>query len=457
MAANADQLLAQAYAAQNAGDLARASEFYVQVIACAPARPEAYVNLGHIKQNAGDFDAAAALYRQALVVAPDTAFAHLNLGVLHVAQGDDEGAVAAFQAALALQPDLVPAIFNLASAYERGGRLTEALAALDRLVALAPGEIPFNLARAQVQFALGRWSEAWASYNHRHRIFWPMGRSLPGAPWRGQDARGKTVLLSYEQGMGEQIMFASMIPEIAAQAGHVIVECEARLVALLARSFPQVEVVPWRSEGHPRVRAPEIAFHAALGDPGAWLRDHEGRFPVTRGYLIADPAATAASRARYEVQAKGRIIAGLSWHSAAVTFGAPKSVPYAALAPLLERDDVFWVNLQHGPARDVADPRLWTDADIDPGGDFDPLAAQVAAMDVVAGASTATMHLAGGLGKSTYVLLPKVHGRHWYWFPEKAAPPWYPSVRTFMQDQDGVWETPIKRLSAALTVEARAR
>jgi Flp pilus assembly protein TadD len=447
---NADTLLGQAIAAQNAKDFARAAALYQQVIVLAPNRPEAYVNLGLMHQNSGRLDVAEKLYRGAIKAAPKTAIAHLNLGVVHVQRREEDAALACFEQVLKLDPNRKDALLNIAGVYERMGKIESAAKTLDRLITLAPADITANMARANVLFMLGRWKDAWTSYYWRHAIFWGEGRALPGRAWRGEDVSGKTVLLSFEQGLGEQIMFASMVPEIGRMAKHVVVECEARLVALFRRSFPGVEVVPWSADWHPRVRASDIDFHAALGDPGLWLRSSFESFPAHRGYLLADTAQAADLRKRYSAMANGRRIAGLVWHSAAVPFGPQKSIPPAALAPLLAREDIFWINLQHGPARVEVGAPLWTDPSIDPGGDFDPLAAQIAALDIVVSASTATAHVAGAIGKQTLLLLPKVLGRHWYWFPERDSNPWYPAVKTVVQDRDGVWGEAIARTAAAL-------
>ena len=447
---NADALLSQAIAAQNAKDFARAANLYTQIIAIAPRRPEAYVNLGLMHLNAGRLDEAEKLYRRAIDVAPKVAVAHLNLGVVHVHRREEDAALECFRRALKLEPDRKDALLNLAGVYERTGRTESAAQALDKLVTLAPTDITAHMARANALFMVGRWAEAWRSYHFRHGIFWGKGRALPGSAWRGEEITGKTVLLSVEQGLGEQIMFASMIPEIARAVKHLIVECEPRLVKIFERSFAGVEFVPWQADWHPRVRAADIDVHAALGDPGLWLRDGFARFPAHDGYLVPDAAQVRDLRARYRDLANGKRIAGLTWHSAAVPFGPQKSVSPQLLGPLLARPDIFWVNLQHGPARGDIGTQLWTNPEIDPAGDFDPLAAQIAALDIVVSVSNGTAHLAAALGKLTMLMLPKVLGRHWYWFPERDSNPWYPSVRTFVQETDGVWDSVIARVVAAL-------
>lgn len=447
---NADTLLSQAIAAQNAKDFARAANLYAQIIAIAPRRPEAYINLGLMHLNSGRLNEAEKLYRRAIEVAPKMAVAHLNLGVVHVHRREEDAALECFRRALKLEPDRKDALLNLAGVYERTGRAENAAQALDKLVTLAPADITAHMARANALFMVGRWADAWRSYNFRHGIFWGKGRALPGSPWRGEDITGKTVLLSVEQGLGEQIMFASMIPEIARAAKHLIVECEPRLLRLFERSFSGVEFVPWQTNWHPRVCASDIDLHAALGDPGLWLRDGFARFPSHAGYLVPEAGRVRDLRAHYRELANGKRIAGLTWHSAAIPFGPQKSLPPDMLAPLLARKDIFWINLQHGPSRGDLGAPVWADSTLDPAGDFDPLAAQIAALDVVVSASNGTAHLAAALGKPTILMLPKVLGRHWYWFPERDSNPWYPSVRTIVQDTDSVWDSVIARVAGAL-------
>jgi ADP-heptose:LPS heptosyltransferase len=105
------------------------------------------------------------------------------------------------------------------------------------------------------------------------------------------------------------------------------------------------------------------------------------------------------------------------------------------------------VNLQYGEtARELSEVQaemgvsVLTDPDIDPLGDLDTFAAQVAAMDLVISSSNTTVHMAGALGRPTFALVPSNHGRLWYWFLERSDSPWYPSVRLFRQDEALGWQ-----------------
>ena len=445
---NAEEILKSAIVAQSSGNIDGASALYERLISNAPERPEGYVNLGRIKQDQGDLNAAEGLYRQAIAVVPDAAVAHLNLGVIHVLRGDDVSAAAAFKHALKLDPAFASAHFNLAGVYQREGHVQSALSQLDALLADYPNDLSAILAKVPMLFDLGRLEEAWTHYAHRGGIFPDTNSSLSAPLWHGENISNKKILLSYEQGLGEQIMFASMVPEIIAQDVDLTIECEPRLVPLFTRSFPGVAVVPWQKPRHHFITETSFDMFAPMGNAGKWLRRTFDMFPQHHGYLSVDPKHVSAFREKYSRAAKGKSLVGLSWCSTAEKFGPDKSIPPAMLAPMLDHSDVFWINLQHGAAADdIVHDSLLRDPDIDPLIDMDGFAAQIAALDLVVSVSNTTAHVAGALGLPVYIMLPKVKNRHWYWFPDRTINPWYPSLQTFVQSTDGDWSDVIAAMT----------
>ena len=453
MTLNSSDPLSRALAAQAEARIGDAAALFEQVLARDPRSVPALVSLGQIRQNAGLLDAAKDLYLRALAVERKIAGVHNNLGAVLVAQGDDAAAIPAFTAALRIEAGNLLFRHNLAGALERAGRTGEALTQYDAMLVREPGHILAVLGRAQALFTLGRWDEAWAAYGERHRLHWgayPEGRRpLPSKPWRGEPIAGKKLLLAYEQGLGEQIMFAAHVPELLALGARLVVECEARLVPLFARSFPGVEVVAWQQPWNPAVKAADIDFHAAAGDAARWLRRGGPGVPAATGYLKADPQRTAALRARYAALAGGRRIVGISWHSAGVNYGKQKSMPTTALAPLLADPGIFCVSMQYG-LLPTATAGLYCDPAIDVTGDLEAAAAQAAAMDLVVTVSNTTAHLAAALGKPVWLMLPKAAGRLWYWFSDQAQNPWYSTVRPFVQTRQGVWDDVVAKVVSAL-------
>ncbi len=446
-------VLSRALAAQAAGRIDEAAGLFNQVIAADPRSVPALVSLGQILQNAGNLVTARDLYTRALKVERGIAGVHNNLGAVLVAQGDDAAAIPVFEAALRIEPGNQLFRYNLAGAFERAGRAIEAITQFDAMLLREPGHIHAVLGRTAALFALGRWDEAWAAYGERHRLHWasyPEGRRpIPSRLWQGEPIAGKKLLLTYEQGLGEQLLFASHVPELLSLGARVVLECEARLVTLFARSFPGVEVIPWQQPWNPAVKSPDIDFHAALGDATRWLRRGSPGTPATSGYLNADPVRVADLRERYETLAAGRKIVGISWHSAGVNYGAQKSMPLETLKPLLDRVDLFCVSMQYGVAPAVV-PGLYFDTEIDVTSDLEAAAAQAAAVDLIVTVSNTTAHLGGALGKPVWLMLPKAAGRLWYWFSDRPPHPWYTTLKFYPQTRQGVWDDVVARVLADL-------
>ncbi len=453
MSASAQELFDRAVAAETAGQVDAAQSLLEQAIGLAPDHIPALVNLGTIYQDRGLLDLAEDLYRRALAIAPDTAFALHNLAGLLLRRGETSSAIACWHAAIQADPDNAFFRFNLAGALELTLDLDAALAQLNTILVRTPDHIPARMAKVPILFDLGRFPEAWEHYAYRHRMFWNAypehRRPLPSPLWRGEPLAGKKLLVSYDQGLGEQIMFASLFQRIIEQGARLVIECEARLVPLFARSFPAAQVVPWQQPWNPVVKAPDIDFHIPAGDLGRWMQTDCDQPPPSRGHLVANPGMTQLLRARYEALAAGRKIVGISWHSAAKTYAHFKSLPLELLKPITDDPALFCVGVQYGAEGRIASS-LYVDPAVDPTLDIDMAAAQLAAMDAVVSISNTAAHLAGALGKPTYLLLPKVKGRIWYWFPERAQNPWYASVRPYAQKIDGVWNDVVADVAAAL-------
>ncbi|MEQ9448313.1 MAG: hypothetical protein RLN70_05305, partial [Rhodospirillaceae bacterium] len=254
--------------------------------------------------------------------------------------------------------------------------------------------------------------------------------------WGGEDLSGKSILVWTEQGLGDEVLHGSMLPDVVARAQTCIIECSERLVPVFARSFPTARVVGYKASNIPITPAEGIDYQIAVGSLGQYLRPDFASFPRHEGYLKADPAKTAELRARYEALAKGRRIVGVSWRSRNEFFGEAKSMALNDMAPILQTPGIMFVNLQYGDCtEDLAEARkhlgvdVFQDEAVDPLVDMDIFFAQVAAMDLVLSTSNTTAHVGGAQNTPTWILLPHGKGLAWYWFLRRTDNPWYPSAR----------------------------
>jgi hypothetical protein len=393
---------------------------------------------------------------RALELQPDLADACNRLGTLYKETGRVIEAEAAYRRALTLQPESAGNLTNLALLLHEVERFAEAEDCYRAALAMDPKN-DF----AQYNFGLfclsrGRLKEGWEGYEQRWQMkgFNALRHQSPQLPWQGASLDGQTMVVWQEQGVGDVILYAGLIPDLLARGPRLVLECEARLVPLLARSFPQAQVVMRSDQVHPTAK--DTHWQSPLGSLCRWLRASHEDFKWHGPYLKPDAARVAAFRERYRGSGGGPVI-GISWRSSNYKVGTRKSLPLSALAPLLKLPGATFVNLQYGDCADEiarlardSGVKLHTDDGVDSLKDLDAFAAQVAAMDMVISTSNSTVHFAGALEIPVWTLLPKGDALLWYWFRDCESSAWYPSMRLFRQDSPGDWSGPIARIQGEL-------
>jgi len=426
-----------------------------QALAIDPALAEAHNNLGEALVNYGDAAEAAEHFRAALAVRPDMAVALGNLGNAEAALGELEAAVASYRRALKIAPDGAKVLTSLGHALQEMGKFGEAIASHRRAVAAEPdlAAAHFNLGEALL--LTGRLEEGWREFEWRWRTpeLDEKRRAFPQPPWRGEDVAGKTMLVTAEQGVGDEILYAGMVPDLVERGATVVLECAPRLVPLFRRSFRGVTCVGKLDVPAAETQSTDIDFQVSAGGLGQWLRRDLESFPRRPSYLVADAAKRAALRDDYKAGGDDLLV-GVSWLSKNRRVGRQKSMTLAELMPLAV-PGVTLVDLQYG---DTAAERqafekatgatIVHDGTVDQMADLDAFAAQVAAMDVVVTVSNTAAHMAGALGVPVWVMLHVAPLNCWLLGRDDS--PWYPSARLFRQTRAGAWGDVVGRVARAL-------
>lgn len=429
------------------GDLRQAIARYDRALAANEYFAEAFSARGAARLDAGEIEAAVGDFRRAVELKPDFAIAHSNLGSVLVTRLDrfEEGA-AHIEKAWRLAPENHDVRVNWAMLLQHQGRLPESLLLWNGLIESGMNVEHAMLNRAMVQLKQGEFALGWADYESRkHSAKEHASRRFPFPEWDGSPLSGRTVLVYVEQGLGDQIMFASCVPDLARAAAHCVIECAPKLKALFARSFSASTVVSTQdtASGDGWMReAPAIDRYVALGSLPRHFRNSLEQFPVHDGYLQADPEKVAAWRRRIAALPGARKV-GISWRGGMKsTRQSVRSLPLEDWGPILDQEEVDFVSLQYTDCREEL-ARLeresgihvhhWQDA-ID---DYDETAALVCALDLVVSVQTAVVHLAGALGRPVWVMLPAVP--EWRYLELDGRMPWYPSMRLFRQSDLGIW------------------
>jgi tetratricopeptide (TPR) repeat protein len=483
---------AWAMALSAAGDFAKAEAQLLRAVQIAPEDPDTNADLGLAQLHQGRVEAAKASLARALAAAPDHIEALVNMGSALKALGGSDEALAHYRAALALAPAHGPALRNLGVLLGDLGRHGPALDLADQVLAGRAAHPQALMLRAAALHGLGRYDEALAAYSEAASHGSDPDEALVKAGftrlllgdfqrgWRDYEARWRTdllmagsmgavspelrarldltatgyasesVLLLSEQGVGDAIMFASALPDLAASAAQVTCACERRLIRLFANSFPTVSFVDPREA---RLASSAFTKVVAMGSLGRVYRNRLEDFPGTP-YL----RPCAGVRARWEERLgprPGGLRIGLSWRGGGPNTGTTRrSLSLEQLARVLDLPGCEFVSLQYGEPRAEVEAfnagranavRLFPAAEMD---DFADLAGLVQCMDLVVSVQTAMVHLSGALGTECLALVP--YNPEWRYMARGDAIPWYRSVRIFRQMAAGDWEPVIQEVAQAL-------
>ena len=272
-------------------------------------------------------------------------------------------------------------------------------------------------------------------------------RTFPQPSWDGTNLDDKTILIWAEQGIGDEIMFTSILPNLSQMTEKIIIECDQRLTPLFQRSFPQIQFFFRDNPPNLQLLNPDIDYQIPMGSLGRWLRTSEDSFKESKQtYLTACANKSAKIRERYQKLADGKLLVGISWKSTGINQRQAllKSTILEDWTSVLLQQDCYFINLQYGDVKEELaqfqqqmDLMIYQDEEIDSLQNLDDFAAQVSALDLVISTSNTTVHMAGALGKQVWTLLSYVPD--WRWMLEREDTPWYPSMRLFRQNETRDW------------------
>lgn len=413
----------------------------------------------------GEFDKALAIYDDLLTQNPDNAGMLASVGTLLMRMGKTGLALSFLYRAAEKSPQS-DILSNLGLCYKYAGHHDKALKCLERAIKDKPtketlntyagfhvnvgepqiaqkyaekalaidAQFPtahWNLAMSLLE--LGQWDRAWDEHEWGFKNGTRVKREILDKPqWDG--ANGKTLHVYGEQGIGDEIMFASMLPDVMAVGNKVILECHPRLETLFQRSWPDIPIYGTRTDKDldwPTEH--EFDASVSIGSLGKWYRRSRAAFPGTP-YLNAEPLPKGE---------KFRV--GISW-TGGMKEGRVRvrTIPLSWWEPLLSVPGIEWVSLQYTDADaeiDMANAHGHSivkapEAKAD---DYYETARLVASCDLVISCCTSVIHLAGALGVPCWVMVP---AKPAWRYGVTGGMPWYRSVRLYRQPKGKIWHEP---------------
>ena len=347
-----------------------------------------------------------------------------------------EEAIKQYSKVISIKSDYVDAYYNMGNAFQKINAIEDALSSYE-------ATLKFNHSNPRIFYALSNlylakkiFDKGWDFFESRWAV--PelnqkgIGNNKP--PFLDTTIQNKNILLWSEQGVGDQVIYLTMLKSVLQTNNEFIVSIDPRLISIYKRSFDNVTFV----SNLMRVDENQYDHHLPLGSLGYLFRKDLNAFndqPIKN--INSNPELT---REFINKLKKGKQLCGISWESSNKNFGKEKSLSLEVLLPILKIPDTQYINLQYGDKEnEINDANLKYGLSIrcmegiDIFHDIDSLTSLIDACDFVITTSNITAHLAGSLGKKTFLII--ADHRIWYWHDKDRQSLWYPSVIVYNKNE----------------------
>ena len=479
---------------EGAGDFRSSLQAYEAALKLIPTHVELANDLGRLASRLGMHEVAEKLFRAFLAAHPESVDAHNNLACVVRDQNRYAEAIEVLTPAIQTFPQSATLWNTLATVLAERGDVAESMVFFDESCRLDPGMLKarynrgnarlsmgdcegalkdceaalqgamhdhertmMRLARSTMLLASGDLAQGWDGYEERLSPSYidVTHFAIDRPRWTpDDDLGGKSLLLMGEQGLGDEVLFANVSPDIVEALGpdgQLLLAVQPRLVSLFKRSFPTAQVGHHNTlkvdgqtvRGAPFVQTlPPVDLLAPMASTLRRFRRSVEAFPDRPRFLIPDPERVAHWREAVQAAGPGPKV-GLVWKSMRLEGARMRHYsPFDQWRPILETPGVTFINLQYGEcAAEIEDARqelgveIWQPPGIDLRDDLDDVAALCCALDLSIGPANATTNLGAACGAPVWLIStpgawPRLGTDHY---------PWYPQVRVFTPTAFNDW------------------
>ena len=378
-------------------------------ISLKPDYADAYFNMGVTLKNQGKLDESIEAYKKCISLKPNEANAYNNLGDVLYCQGKLDEAIETFKKSILLKPDYAEAYYNMGLAMHYLDNSHEAIKTFNKSISLKPdfADAHYNLGFTFLKS--GRLKEGLDQYEWRWKTsqFLSKQRSFIQPMWDGiQSLKDKRILIWCEQGIGDTLNWSSLLPLVSNHAEHCILECQDKLIPLLQRSFPNVEVKP--EDRSLDMNRDDFDYHLPMGSLYKHFLEEITENPKPKAYLVPDPDRVNYWRERLKSLGKGPYI-GIAWKSS--NMSVERLQNYSSISEwsqILSIPNVTFINLQSKDFEDDLDKvreelgvTVHNFDDLDQWNNIDDVAALCRAIDVLISNHGTVPLITGGVGTVT--------------------------------------------------------
>lgn len=396
--------------------------------------------LGIIHLELRNFHLAYQYLRRSLQENPKIAPVWSNFGLAAHELGRNEEAVKSYVQSASIDNEYIKAYVNSAAVFIEESRWDEAEKACNIALQIDPDSAMAKMNLAHTCLAKHDWKTGWKYWDltlgGQYRQEWTYGNEKR---WNGE--KNECVVIYGEQGLGDEINYASVIPDAIRDSKKVIVDCDPRLEKLFKRSFPKADVYGTRKNPHPAwLEKARIDSRCAISSLPMFYRNSDADFPGTP-YLVADPELVKMWKGLFE--SWGKPVYGLCLHGGSKLTGESwRKIRPEDFSPLFANDAVF-VSLDYKGT--LNHPKIKEYQWATQASDYDVTAGLIAALDGVVGVNTTAMHCAAGLGVPSHVLVPSKS--QWRYEPTKGGEyVWSKTAKLYRQEPNEAWRDVVKRV-----------
>ena len=430
-----------------------AKEVYSKAIQINPENYLTYYNRGSCYQKLNELQNALEDYD--IVIQKNAIFepALFNKYKILTIQKLFNGALNSINYLIELDPKNTTYLLERALVYQEFNKLANALSDYDQVQLINPISKDANEAKEKksyIQLSLNLFEHGWRLYENR----WSNRDRLISSKPELKDfsITKKVIFIWAEQGLGDQILFSSLLKNALNTENNFIISLDPRLINIYARSFSWASNIKFVSK-EDSLAETEYDFHIPLGSLGKFFRNSIQDFdkhPVA--YLKADGKKT--NLLKEKIWVKNYKICGIAWKSMSAILSSEKSLALDQLIPIFSLPNILFINLQYGEIAeeikkifDEYKIKIQTIDEIDNFKDIDGLTSLINSCDFIVTTSNITAHIAGALNKKTFLLLPFGIGKIWYWGQSGDQTMWYPSIEIFRKTCSDSWKDSIENLS----------
>ena len=362
-------------------------------------------------------------------------------------------ALKVYQKALELKSDFSECLFHQALCYEFLGNKDLAFEKYDEALAIKPDYFLAIHNKALLLLAQENFHDGWCLYLNR----WKKNNNVKDylitarAELVEIPKNNEYIYIWSEQGIGDQVLFSSMLNDFKKFTKNLIVSLDERLIPIYARSFENINFISKNTDP----KKIEFSRHVPLGNLGLFVRKDISDFKNQQDRFLY-PNLQLKDRFAKEYKKNNRKLVGISWTSINNKYAESKSINLDQFNKIFKKNHFDFVNLQYinsieeiSLVKKKYNVNFYEANDIDKFNDLDSLLTLISACDFVITISNVTAHFAGAMGIKTFLLAPYGYGKMWYWAQEGKSK-WYPSLTVIHQKKIHGWDDVFEKLAAYL-------